>query len=466
MSTTTHSESLPAPADSLLFSRYRFPHLELPNRIWLPAMVTWLGTEEGTVTEDIRQRYLRYALGEPGMIVMEATGIHEVSSGPLLRVSHNRFIPGLRRLVDQVHQVSPSKVSIQIIHFLRVATRNPTRYLARLAAQDPKKYAGMESLSESDLEQRLSPRQWREYSHGYRQLVEDLNRDEVQALPSLFAAAAGRVRQAGFDAVELHFAHAYTMASFLSRNNGRQDEYGGQSLENRARLPLEIIRAVRREVGDDFTVGCRFLGREDIAGGSELEDACYFAVRFAEAGLDFLSMSRGGKFEDAKQPKVGQAVYPYTGYSGQMCMPPGEYPAAYNHPLARTIKISLQGAGYATPLVTCGRIQTYELAESILQKGEADMIGMARQLLADPDWPKKIRDGRGRVVYCDYRNVCEALDRNHLPVRCKLWLHQPRGQMHPPVTDYATDRSRTPVPLDGRQKTASRQKTVPGKESE
>ncbi len=448
------------PTESLLFRPFRFPHLELPNRVWLPAMVTWLGTVEGTLTEDIRKRYLRFARGEPGMIVMEATGVHEVSSGPLLRVSHDRFIPGLRSLVDEIHHTSPSKVAIQIIHFLRVATRNPAGYLARLAARDPKQYAGIEKLSESGLEERLSPRQWHEYRYGYRQLVDDLSRQEVRALPALFAAAAGRVRQAGFDAVELHFAHAYTMASFLSRANARQDEYGGPASKNRVRLALEVIRAVRREVGDDFTVGCRFLGREDIAGGSELEDACYFAVRFAEAGLDFLSMSRGGKFEDAKQPKVGQAVYPYTGHSGQMCMPPGEYPAAYSHPLATAIKMSLLDAGHETPLVTCGRIQTFRLAESILRRKEADLVGMARQLLADPDWPKKIRDGVGRVVYCDYRNVCEALDRNHLPVRCKLWMNQPKGRMHAPSTDYASDRSKSPVPMEGRQKSSPRRQTV------
>ena len=110
------------------------------------------------------------------------------------------------------------------------------------------------------------------------------------------------------------------MAGFLSALNDRNDGYGGPK-ENRVRLPLEVYQAVRKEVGKDYVVGVRFLGDEVIAGGNRIEDAMYFGVEFARAGFDFLSVSKGGKFEDAQQPKVGQAVYPYTGQSGYECMP-------------------------------------------------------------------------------------------------------------------------------------------------
>ena len=110
------------------------------------------------------------------------------------------------------------------------------------------------------------------------------------------------------------------MASFLSRTNTRDDGYGG-ARENRVRLPLEVFTAVRERVGREYVVGARFLADECIAGGSDAEDAAYFAVQFARAGMDFLSLSRGGKFDDAKQPAVGGAVYPYTGPSGYECMP-------------------------------------------------------------------------------------------------------------------------------------------------
>ena len=117
-----------------------------------------------------------------------------------------------------------------------------------------------------------------------------------------------------------YIMHAYTMASFLSSKNTRSDGYGS-ALNGRARLPLEVFAAVRERVGRDYPVGCRFLSDECIDGGSSVEDALYFGIAFARAGMDFLSLSRGGKFDDAKQPGVGEAAYPYTGPSGYECMP-------------------------------------------------------------------------------------------------------------------------------------------------
>src|SRR5690606_31785306 len=169
----------------------------------------------------------------------------------------------------------------------------------------------------------LEPREREDLRRGYRERVDDLHLPQIASLPAvlpgLFADAAARAQRAGFAGVELHYAHAYTMASFLSATNQRDDGYG-QSLEGRARLPLEVFAAVRERVGD-YVVGCRMLGDEVIAEGSHLDDASWFAERFAEAGMDFISISKGGKFDDAKQPKVGHAVYPYTGPSGYECMP-------------------------------------------------------------------------------------------------------------------------------------------------
>ncbi|MFZ5477660.1 MAG: NADH:flavin oxidoreductase [Myxococcota bacterium] len=418
--------TLPPPRDSLLFSPLRMNGVTLQNRVWLPAMVTWLSNEAGEVTEDVTKRYVRYARGEPGMIVLEAMGIRDVNSGPLLRIGHDRYVPALRELAAKIHGAGDVRVIPQIIDFLKIARRDPARALARLEA----KYPGCTSWSEDERKARFGAREYRDYAFGYRQQIEDLGLDEIRALPGLFAAAARRAREAGFDGVELHFAHAYTMASFLSRTNARTDDYGG-SRENRVRICLEAIAAVRKEVGDDFLVGCRFLGREDVAGGSEVEDAAWFGVQFARAGLDFLSVSRGGRFEDAKQPRVGEAAYPYTGHSGLMCMPTHEYAEGYNLHLPRTIRAAVREAGFATPVVGAGRIDTYEVAEGALQRGDCDVVGMARGLLADPDWPRKVRDGRPFHA-CKYNNVCEALDRKHLPVRCQLWMKLPEGGMHPP----------------------------------
>ncbi|MCY3002420.1 MAG: NADH:flavin oxidoreductase, partial [Planctomycetota bacterium] len=240
-----------------------------------------------------------------------------------------------------------------------------------------------------------------------------------------------RAREAGFDGVELHFAHAYTLASFLSRTNERGDGYG-TTLEGRARLPLEVFAAVRERAGRDFTVGCRFLGDEIIAGGSRIDDAAEFGVRFARAGFDFLSLSTGGKFDDAAQPKVGEAVYPYTGPSGHECMPtvridaPGEPgsrgPFGRNLHLSAAVRERVRAAGFDVPIVGAGGIATFELAERALAEGSCDFVAAARQSLADPDWWLKVERGRGDSVRrCKFTNYCEALDQRHAQVTCQLW---------------------------------------------
>lgn len=413
-------------ADSLLFSPLQLNGVRVANRVWLPAMVTWLSNDAGEVTDDVTKRYVRYARGGAGMIVLEAMGIRDVPSGPLLRIGHDRYVPALRELAARIHGEGDVRVIPQVIDFLKIARRDPVRSLARLEAR----YPGCSTWSEAELQARLSPREWRDHAWGYRQQIEDLGINEIESLPALFASAARRAREAGFDGVELHFAHAYTMASFLSATNARTDDYGG-SRENRVRLALEVVEAVRREVGHDFLVGCRYLGSEDVPGGTEVDDAAWFGVAFARAGLDFLSISRGGRFEDARRPPVGEAAYPYTGHSGLMCMPTREFPAGTNLHLPSAIRAAVRAAGFGTPIVGAGRINTFDVAEGALQAGQLDLVGMARGLLADPDWPKKVQAGL-EPHFCRYTNVCEALDRKHLPVRCQLWMKLPEGGMHPP----------------------------------
>jgi len=409
----------------------------MPNRIWLPAMVTWRGTEDGFVTRDVHDIYLRYALGGAGMIVLEATGIRDVASGPLLRLGHDRFLPGLAALVSEMRAAGPALVMPQIIDFLKIARRKPTRaFLEALAARGglaESVLALRDEEFERDHARYLTPRQQRDFLYGWRQTIEDLGLDEIHRIPDWFASAARRAREAGFDGVELHFAHAYTMASFLSVTNGRRDEYGG-SPENRLRLPLDVVRAVREETGPDFIVGCRLLGSEDILGadgqigGNTLEDAQLIAVELARAGIDVLSVSRGGKFEDARQPPVGEAMYPYTGHSGSKCIPRSRHdPVAVNTYLADGIRAAVRAAGLATPVVTAGKIHRFEDAERILEEGRADLIGMARALLADPDLPRKWREGRDadarECVFCPY---CEEEDQRHRLVTCTLWPKDPR----------------------------------------
>ena len=433
-------------AGSRLYSPLTTPNFKLNQRTWVPAMVPWRASEDGDVTQDVIDWYARFAEGRPGAIVIEATGIRDIPSGPLLRISSDRYLSGLQRLTNAVRQASggQTRLFIQLIDFLQIRRRpQPGAFFERFLAVTAlhRERLGMEAddeqavrqrlatLGDAELEAVLAPREREALRHGYRERVTDTHLPGIaelpKTLPPLFAQAAARARRAGFDGIELHYAHAYTMASFLSATNQRDDGYGGPRAQ-RVRLPLEVYRAVRASVGDDYPVGCRFLSDEIIAEGSGIDDACFFATEFARAGMDFLSLSRGGKFDDAKQPKVGWAAYPYTGRSGYECMPAylsdPQGPWGRNSEPVAMIRGALRAAGFDTPVVSAGGIHSFDQAEALLAEDKADIVGFARQSLADPDWFEKVRLGRGdEVMLCRYSNYCEGLDQKHKQVTCELW---------------------------------------------
>jgi 2,4-dienoyl-CoA reductase-like NADH-dependent reductase (Old Yellow Enzyme family) len=450
-------------ARARLFQPLRVGRLSLEERTWVPAMVPWRATEEGIVTPEVLGWYGRFARGRPAGLVVEATGVRDVPSGPLLRIGHDRFLPGLERLVDVVRRASNgyTRLYIQIIDFLAIKRRpEPDKYFRRFleitdrhrsafadAASDEEIRERLFAMPDQSLETVLTARELEALRFGYRERVTDMDRPYIRdlpaALPGIFADAASRAEKAGFDGVELHYAHAYTMASFLSTLNTRPDGYGG-SRENRVRLPLEVLSAVRARVGRRFVVGCRYLSDECIAGGNTPDDAAWFGVEFARAGMDYLSLSRGGKFEDAKQPPVGWAAYPYTGPSGWECMPTvladARGPFGRNVDASASVRRAVRAAGLDTPIVVSGGISTFEQAEEVLARGAADIIGAARQALADPDWFRKIRLGRGSAVRrCVFTNYCEGLDQKHKQVTCKLW---DRVQLDEPGLPLASDGKR------------------------
>jgi 2,4-dienoyl-CoA reductase-like NADH-dependent reductase (Old Yellow Enzyme family) len=241
-------------------------------------MVPWRATDDGLVTPEVLDWYARFADGQPGVLVVEATGIRDIASGPLLRIGDDRFVPGLRTLADTVreHSRGRTRLFIQILDFVAVRRRpEPERFFSRylevtdalrgqlaLWLDDPRWREAPEqrvrefllSADRATIETVLNDRELEALDYGYRERIWDIHLPHIKmlplVLPGLFANAAGRAREAGFDGVELHYAHAYTMASFLSRLNVRHDGYGG-ARENRVRLPLEALAAVRERVGDD-----------------------------------------------------------------------------------------------------------------------------------------------------------------------------------------------------------------------
>jgi len=364
--------------------------MTIPNRVLVPAMVTRLSGEDGFVNDAVMERYVRFARGGVGLIVVEASAVHSSKSGPLLRLSHDDFIPGHRELVERVHGEGPSKIVPQIIHFMKVARS------------------------------------------GWRQTVDMLDVADIDSIIEDFGMAAVRAREAGYDGVEIHSAHAYTLSSFLSRHNSRKDDYSGKTLEGRLRMFGRVMTRIRERVGTDFPVGVRFLAEEVVRDGYTIEDSKPIALRMAQLGVDYISLSVGGKFEDAV-PREGQPLYPYTGYSGDRCMPGDWYPPLPNAHLPAAIKAYINERGFDVPVVSVGKINAPEEAEGLLQEGRADIIGMARQLLADPDWVNKLSQGRADdIVRCIYCNVCKQLDGSFREVNCFLW---PKGRNQAPDDD-------------------------------
>ncbi|WP_227002282.1 oxidoreductase [Komagataeibacter diospyri] len=416
----------------------------LKTRSWYPAVVSWRASEDGHVTPSTLAWYRRIAMGRPGAIVVEAAGIRDIPSGPLLRLSHDRYVAGMAELVATIRQASrgETKVFVQLIDFLNIRRRpEPDRFLTRFLVitdrhrtllgetDDAIIRDRLKNMSRAELETILDPREREALDYGARERITDVHlpwiKDLPDVLPDLFANAALRARDAGFDGVELHYAHAYTMASFLSALNTRGDGWG-QTREGRVRLAEAVLDSVRGRVAPDYTVGCRLLAEECIAGGGTVEDAAWFSGRLAARGLDFLSLSRGGKFEDALQPRVGEAAYPYTGPSGYECIPHAISdsfgPFGRNAKASRFIRAQLRGAGFDTPVICAGGVHTVDMAETMLADGTCDVVASARQFMADPDWLLKAREGRADSMrVCKYTNYCEGLDQKHKAVTCRLW---------------------------------------------
>ena len=363
-----------------LFSPITMRGVTFPNRIMRTSMVSGLATEDGAVTDALRGRYRREAKGGAGALVVEASVVIPSRSSFNLRISDDSFVPGLTEVVNSIRAANvDTRIGIQIMQFLKVARS------------------------------------------GWRQKVEDFKKEDLPKIVQDHVDGAKRALAAGFDFIELHMAHAYVLASFLSRVNKRPDEYGG-SFENRMRLPIEVYRAVRETVGEDYPLGIRINGEEFVVEGNTLEQSARIARRLAELGADYISVTAGSRFEDAAIPEEGNAPDPMSGYSGHRMSPWWWWPDGTHVYLAEGIKKAVRKAGFDTPIITAGKIREPKHAERILREDKADIIGLCRALLCDPDWPIKAKEGRDKeIVKCVACNWCLEADSRYEKVNCCRW---------------------------------------------
>ncbi len=371
-----------------LFSPLSVGGCIFPNRVMLTPMVSRLATEDGRITATLTERYKRMALGGPGAMVIEPAVVLASRSSFNLRINDDQYAPPLKDFIDNVRAVNHEvKIGLQLMHFLKIARS------------------------------------------GWRQRVEDFRREEITIIPNQFAAGAQRAKTSGVDFIELHMAHFTTLASFLSLVNKRKDVYGGD-FEGRLKLPMDVILAVRNAVGANFPVGVRINGEDFTREGNTLLQTTCIARRFAQAGVDYISVSAGERFEDAEAPAPNTPPFAGTGYSGSRMSTRWWNPDGANVYLAAEIRESLRDAGFDVPIVTAGKIRTADLAERILQEDRADIIGLGRSLLCDPDWPIKAKEGRAdHIVKCAACGYCSEADERYEAITCVQW---PKGSLNAP----------------------------------
>lgn len=335
-----------------LLEEGRIGPLALKNRIIMPAMATNLAGPEGEVTDHQIRYYEERAKGGIGLIITEFTSIdYELGKGVVnqLRIDEDRFIPGIHRLANVVHKYE-AKIFVQLHH----AGRESNSMLSggrQIVAPSP---VTCEAIGEE-------PR--------------ELTTAEVKEIINKFVAGAYRCKMAGIDGVELHGAHGYLINQFLSPNtNLRTDEYGG-SFENRIRFLEEIITGIKKQCGEDFVVTVRLSVDEFEEGGTDIKLSRKISRYLEKIGVDGLHASAGNyntmdKVIESPLLEEGWRVY-----------------------LAEEIKKEVN-----IPVITVGNIRDPKFVESILAEGKADFVAIGRGHIADPEWVRKVSEGREKEI--------------------------------------------------------------------
>lgn len=360
-----------------LLSPGRIGSLEIRNRILVAPMGENLAEGDGTMGERIQRFYEERAKGGVGLIIVGVTSVaHPQGQCNVNQValSDDRFIPELKRFTDRIH-AHGAKVAFQLQHAGRVARMDIPRGRARWVPSEYQEDPGdlLNDLTDEEVMITLA----NVASQGAVFDFHPMTIEEIKGLIQRFADAAERAKRAGADGVEIHGGHGYIISSFISpKTNKRTDEYGG-SVENRARLLTDVIRAVKARVGKDFPVWCRIDGKEFLVEIGITEEMAEQTAMLAEAaGADAIHVS----------------AYGNPAMTGAFTMAPLVHARCGFVPLAERIKRKVK-----VPVIAVGRIEP-EDGERLIAEGKADFIAMARKLVADPELPRKLAEGRTKEI--------------------------------------------------------------------
>ncbi|MGW8204722.1 FAD-dependent oxidoreductase [Sphingomonas sp. VDB2] len=373
----------------------RIGTLSLPNRIIVTAMGVSLAEPDGTVGRRLIDYHVAQAKGGAGLIVTGVAGVAWPVGAVQPRqtaISDDRFLPGLKRLVDAVHAAG-SRIATQLHHGGLVATHSAGEGHPLWAPAYPPPFKG-------DFPDYFLPEEMAAFAGGSVPQIKILTREDVSLVVRQFVQGAARARKAGFDGVEIHGAHGYLLSSFVSPStNNRDDEYGG-NLAGRARLLLEVVRAVRTEVGPDFPMWVKIDSRElGKANGITLELAVALAPMVEAAGADAITVSA---YHDVGQGKLHSA---------------SNIP---HEPAAHLEAAAAIRAAVAIPVIASGRVEI-DRGDRGLAQGEFDFLAMGRKLLADPDLPAKLAAGRiADIRPCIYCYTCVSTAYLREQVRCAV----------------------------------------------
>ena len=338
-----------------LFSPIRIRGMEMKNRIVFPAMATNLIAQGGFITDQFIDYHVARVLGGCALNILEATSVH-LPSTPynFLAISDNKFLPGMKKFTEAVHAAG-GKACVQMWQ------------------------GGLVAAMEDKTAEVIVPSDYPVPGTEFK--IPAATKEKIAEVVEAFGSAARRAVEAGFDCLEFHAAHGYSPHSFLSASmNHRTDEYGG-SLENRARYPLECIKAIRANIPDDMPLFMRISAHDDyVENGLSIEDIIEFSKMAGALGVDVLDVSRGNSWSAAVKFEV----------------PPIDLPRGFNVENAAKIKA---GTGLITAAV--GRINDPDQADKIIAEGKADLVIMGRAQIADPEFANKAESGNvDDIVRC------------------------------------------------------------------
>jgi len=365
---------------SKLFESTSINDMVLANRFIRSATWEGLAGDDGSSTAKVVEISAQLARGGVGLIITSHAYVsREGQAGSWqLGVYSNNHIPGLTEMTRAIHAIG-GKIALQIAHS---GSRAPTRL------------TGMDPLGPSVTETESGP------------VGREMTRDDIEAVTEAFARAAVRAREAGFDGVQIHGAHGYLLSQFLSPFfNKRKDEYGG-SIENRARLAVQVLKAIRKSVGPGFPVFIKLNSEDFLPGGLTSEDMLQTATMLEQGGIDAIEMSGGtflsGKNNTSRRGKPG----------------PGE-PEAYYETAARQYKEKIP-----VPLILVGGIRTFETAEKLVTEGVVDYIALCRPFIREPGLVNRWKSGDRRPALCISDSGCFKPALEGRGISCVVEAHE------------------------------------------